>query len=127
MNIHQLIAQIPEEAHDEQLMSLETVTFFPADQTARLRCHLTQEFRLWVNAAHGYVSAEGREARRFTEASFVSVLRQTIAEVDEDMARGVYQQTPPGSWVVDDTGAPPSHLELPVRDPITGGWRDAEY
>lgn len=129
MHINEIIALIPEDPVDEALMSIETVTTFPADNAARIRCNLSNEFRLMVQVAgEGItISAEDRNTVFCSPGAFLSTLRRTIYAIDEALADGSYRQTTPKPNYIVPRPPPPEDMDIPVWDATTGTWWDAEY
>ncbi len=120
---------IPEDAQDEALRSIETITTFPYKNRARLRCILSREFRLFVEV-HGdgiAIIAEGRKPVICTPDGFLAALRRTIYAIDEALSEGTYVQSKPKMTVIIDRPAPPEDMDIPVWDEKTGKWYDAEY
>ena len=126
--IHPWIQRIPDNDADEAFSAIETITTH-GKHRADIRCHLAHEFRLTATAQPDgtlTLTAEGRPAVTCTERDFLPTLRRTLYEIDEALAEGHYQQTPPKSrWVFLD--APPAEMDIPVWDEKTKTWYDAEY
>lgn len=127
MNISELINTIPEATADEALLAVQTVKTNPATNTARLRCHLTREFRLLVALRNGSVviSADGRPDVTVAPSAFVSTLRREIHEIDEAMSSGRYTQSKPKIRPT-NMAPPPEDMDLPTWDPVSQSWYDAE-
>jgi len=128
MDIQAVIALIPEDPTDEALLSIESIVTYPADNRARVRCHLTQPFRLFLQVRGELIqlTAERWPGVSCRPEDFLGQLRRLIYDIDSALASGRYQQTPP-QRVVLDVPEPPSHMEIPVWDEQTGRWHDAEY
>jgi len=129
MHINDIIAMIPEDPQEEALAAIHTVTTFPAENRARVRCILSQEFRFMIEVRGAAITlaAEGRAAVVCSPSNFLATLRRTIHEIDEALAEGSYKQTPPKPNVIYDLPAPPSNMDLPIWDEKAGRWFDAEY
>ena len=130
MSIYDVIEMIPEDSQDEALMAVETVTAFPAEDAARIRCVMSREFKLRIELRGEQIaiSAKGRRDVVCSFAEFLSVLRRTIYTIDEAMAEGSYRQsaTKP-NIITDDRPATPADMDIPVWDEERGQWYDAEY
>lgn len=130
MELQAMIAMIPEDTHDEALRSIETITTFPAENSARLRCVMSREFRLFIEARSEdiAITAEGRKPVVCSGDDFLAALRRTIYAIDEALAEGSYTQSKPKMTVITaDRPAPPKDMDIPVWDEKAGKWYDAEY
>lgn len=130
MKIQDLIAMIPEDAENEALRAIESITTFPTDNSARVRCNLRKEFRFMieVRGENIVLTAERRQPVICAPGGFIAALRRTIYAIDEAIAEGVYRQSKPEMTVIfDDRRAPPADMDIPVWDEKSGKWYDAEY
>lgn len=130
MNLQTMISMIPEDTQDEALRSIETITTFPAENRARIRCILSREFRLFVEVLSDgiAITAECRKPVMCTRDGFIAALRRTIYAIDEALAEGSYTQSNPQMTVImDDRPALPKDMDIPVWDEKAGKWYDAEY
>lgn len=130
MDISTLLQTIPEDTDDEALHAIDSITTYPAENSARVRCFLSQEIRLSLRIrtdATVEITAEGRKPVPCTPAGLVPALRRTIYEIDAALAEGSYTQTKPKMAIVSDVGAPPPNMDIPVWDERAGKWYDAEY
>lgn len=124
-----MLAMIPEDTHDEALRSIETITAFPAENRARVRCILSREFRLFIEVRGDgiAITAEGRKPVLCAADGFLAALRRTIYAIDEALAEGSYTQSKPEMSIIFDRPAPPKDMDIPVWDEKAGKWYDAEY
>lgn len=126
--ISNLISRIPKEG--EAFDSIETITLMNRFN-ARVDCHLSNEFRLFIHTGRGNdktvtLSAENRNDVICNESDFIPTLRRFIFEIDESMSEGSYRQTPLKRHV-DFLPSPPPNMDIPIWDESTGTWYDAEY
>jgi hypothetical protein len=131
MNIRDLISTIPENSENEALLSIESIKLNPADNSATIRCHAANQFRMNVAINTGLVtiSAEGRKSVNTSAADFVAMLKKTIYEIDESIAAGYYSQSAPKSCFILPEIIPPApeNMDLPTWDAEAKKWYDAEY
>ena len=81
MDISTLLQTIPEDTDDEALHAIDSITTYPAENSARVRCFLSQEIRLSLRIrtdATVEITAEGRKPVPCTPAGLVPALRRTI-------------------------------------------------
>lgn len=130
MNINNLISMIPQDSHDEALLAIQTITTFPASNSARVRCHLSHEFRLTISVRREEITIgpEGCAPVTCKSADLIPTLRRTIYEIDEAIENGSYKQSKPKkSIIAPDRPPAPAHMDIPVWDDRAGRWYDAEY
>ncbi|MDQ2077448.1 hypothetical protein [Marinimicrobium sp. ABcell2] len=131
MDIRNVIAQIPEDATDEALASIQSITVIPMHNCARLICHLAHKFRLTIAAVRDgciEIRAEGRAVATVNESTLLPALKREIYEIDEQMAAGRYEQSPVKPMIITDDRPPiPDHFDIPAWDSTAKVWYDAEY
>ena len=130
MRIGELIAQIPEYPTHEALMAIESVMLHHHDNSARVRCHLSHEFRIRVRMTGHDVTlyAEGWPLVTCFPETFLGALQRLIHNIDAAISAGTYHQAPPKPTIImDDRPTPPDDFDLPVWDAAQGTWYDAEY
>lgn len=130
MSIANIIRLIPEDSQDEALMSIQSITKFPETDSARLRCHLAHEFRIYLTYNKGLVtiSAEGRADVSVPESSLIPALKEEIYEIDELIGSGRYKQVAPKQTIImDPPFPPPEDFDIPKWDDEAQQWYDAEY
>lgn len=131
MKINDVIQMIPEISADEAFESIETIRTNPANNTAAVRCHLSREFRLRIAVVGDSItiSSEGRPDIAIDRYGFLPALRREIHEVDNRIASGQHAQTPPKpNYIEEDVRPPaPEHFDIPMWDPKTQSWYDAEW
>ncbi|WP_193060848.1 hypothetical protein [Halomonas sp. 3A7M] len=131
MRIGNVIALIPEDTTDEALMSVQSVTLLHGANSARVRCHLSSEFRLFVKVTGDSVTLSADKWPHTVTCStsaFVCAFKRQVYEIDAAIAAGSYQQEPPKPVLIfDDRPAPPEDFDIPAWDEKTGAWYDAEY
>jgi hypothetical protein len=149
MDISTLLQTTPEETDDEALRSIDSIMTFPAKNSARVRCFLSQEFRLSLHIrpdATVEITAEGRKPVFCTPAGLVPALRRTIFEIDAALAEGSFTQTKPRMTIISDEASPPPSMDIPIWDEspedrqanwdahntyqqrkMHGSWQDSEF
>lgn len=128
MDIEAVVSQIPEHTADEALMSIESIKLNPGANSAQVRCHLSQPFRLTVQVLNQRIllGAEGWPDTSCSAQGFLGSLRRLIHELDDAIASGRYKQPKPKPLVIDEE-QPPAHMDIPVWDEKRGRWFDAEH
>ena len=119
MKIHDLIKLIPEESDNEAFSSIQSIRIVPP-RHARLTCHLSKKFFIILcvdRTGHVWVNKE-----QCSRDEFLSTLRKEIYREDESESHFVQLKEK-----VTYINSPPSDMDVPIWNPETLSWYDAEY